>query len=463
MLSDDAGKLLDSYPEACAVVDPSGHIVAVNRAWVEFCAANDGAPSSYIGSNYFGVCEAATGDGVAMARPVAAGIRAVHAGTPEYRSEYPCHSPTERRWFELIVRPYESDKIKYALVLHRNVTARRIIQDEIAAARASADEMAALVATSTDAIISFDLSGRILSWNRAATEMYGYSPGEITGCSIEQLHPSDWPMTVGEYVDDIIAGDLVHFEMAGVTKSGVRKDIAVSAAPIRTADGEVVAISNIHRDITQDKRNAEHQRFITQELSHRTKNLLTVISAIERQTAAKATSIDEFHEQFSARISALLASHNLLVAADWEPVLFSDLARQQLEAFVGQGAHNVTIEGPAVRLNAELVQLVGMCFHELATNAAKYGVLRDTAGHLELRWRVGDQNGGQELLIEWTESGLDLPPTEAKLTGFGHAVVTKLIMQFASADVEYRVSPSGVYWSVSLPSNLFEVGDELAD
>ncbi len=102
---------------------------------------------------------------------------------------------------------------------------------------------------------------------------------------------------------------------------------------MREADGEVTAISNIHRDVTEQKRVLGHQAVIMRELSHRTRNLLAVILAIERQISKKATSVASFHERFEARIKALLGSNHLLTASGWGPVSLRDLVQRQLFAF----------------------------------------------------------------------------------------------------------------------------------
>jgi PAS domain S-box-containing protein len=187
------------------------------------------------------------------------------------------------RWFELFAGPLHLGSRHLVIVSHSNITSRRLQQDEVAASRMNASELAALVASSTDAIMSYDLDGRVLTWNRAASDLYGYTPDEAIGQSMEIIYPDDWPVRITEYRDRIISGEMTRFEVVRKTKSGALRDIAISASPVRDDSGAVVAIANFHRDITEQKATEERLRFITHELRHRTKNMLAIIGAIERK------------------------------------------------------------------------------------------------------------------------------------------------------------------------------------
>jgi PAS domain S-box-containing protein len=126
--------------------------------------------------------------------------------------------------------------------LYQRETARRV------------SEVAAIVESSDDAILSKDLTGRIRSWNRAATRIFGYSHDEIVGSSIlrlipEELHPEEKiilaKISAGERID--------HFETVRLTKNGQRLDVSISISPIRDESGTIVGASKILRDITGKK------------------------------------------------------------------------------------------------------------------------------------------------------------------------------------------------------------------
>lgn len=456
-LTRDQQALLDILPDACAVVGPDGTILAVNQFWKQFVEDNGGDRNSYyVGSNYITTCTAASGEGKALSSAVAKGLTDVLAAGDMFQCEYPCHSPTQRRWFEVFIRPFYIGDDRCAVVMHRNITIREEQKITIQAAKVVANELAALVATSTDPIISMDLDGRIVSWNHAAEELYGYQAQEIVGQSMELLYPSGWPMKISDYIDGIVTGELKHFEVVRRTKAGDLRDVAISAAPIRDAHGAVTAISNIHRDITEQKRQAQHQKTIAQELAHRTKNMLAVIMSIERQTAKRAGSVAEFHDQFSRRIQGLLASNELLIAGNWISVPLHDLVKSQVSTFADANSDRIEIEGPLVHLDAQAVQPLGMSFHELATNALKHGALTQPVGKLKVSWNMACKNGSQMLTLTWEETDLTIARVPDS-RGFGHVVLTTLAEQSFSTAVNYEIGTSGVLWSIDLPDTFYSL------
>jgi PAS domain-containing protein len=119
---------LDELPEEAAVVEGSGTIVAVNEAWRRFAEDNGASPGKVLeGANYLGVCEGAGGAQSEYARSFAEGLRSVLRGTQErFALEYPCHSPKEKRWFVGRVGRLADGDAPLALVVHENVTGRRV-------------------------------------------------------------------------------------------------------------------------------------------------------------------------------------------------------------------------------------------------------------------------------------------------------------------------------------------------
>jgi hypothetical protein len=115
---------LDELPEHTAIVDSSGAIVAVNRAWKRFAKDNEADLSKVSeGANYLDVCERSTGAQAQDARSFGEGLRSVLSGQEErFAMEYPCHSPTQRRWFVGRVRRFADGDSPMALIAHENVT-----------------------------------------------------------------------------------------------------------------------------------------------------------------------------------------------------------------------------------------------------------------------------------------------------------------------------------------------------
>ena len=132
--------VLDALAEHIAVLCPDGTIATVNRSWNQFCSCNGGDPALWgTGANYHEVCwRASRLSEDPDASRAHAGIRAVLNGeSPSFSMEYPCHSPTERRWFLLSATPLRdgSGTLLGAVVSHLNITRRRQLEDDLESAR----------------------------------------------------------------------------------------------------------------------------------------------------------------------------------------------------------------------------------------------------------------------------------------------------------------------------------------
>ncbi|GGK98115.1 sensor histidine kinase [Deinococcus radiotolerans] len=120
----------DALAASVAILDDRGVIVLVNEAWRRFAQANGG--DSGEGVNYLEICDATVGPDLEDAHQIARGIRAVLAGEETlFELEYPCHSPTEDRYFMARVTPFMQDSARYAVVAHENITRRKLAELEV--------------------------------------------------------------------------------------------------------------------------------------------------------------------------------------------------------------------------------------------------------------------------------------------------------------------------------------------
>ncbi|MDI1249201.1 MAG: PAS domain-containing protein [Lacunisphaera sp.] len=128
-----AQSTLDALSDHICVVDGTGSIIAVNRAWREFGAAN-GAPADlrWLGQNYLDICSGAIGPGRAQAAEFSAKLRTVLAGEADsLEMEYPCDSPAERRWFVARATRFTGEGARRAVISHENITARKQAEDDV--------------------------------------------------------------------------------------------------------------------------------------------------------------------------------------------------------------------------------------------------------------------------------------------------------------------------------------------
>lgn len=191
------------------------------------------------------------------------------------------------------------------------------------------------------------------------------------------------------------------------------------------------------------------------EVNHRSKNLLSVIQVIARQTCANDRV--DFADAFGHRLTALAQSQDLLVRNEWRTVSLGDLIRSQLGHFQPLIDTRIMVDGPEIGVNSGNAQTIGMAIHELATNAAKYGALLNDTGTVRIDWAIV----GEQFTIAWVERG-GPPVTAPSRTGFGSKVTVQIVQMSLSAEVQTLYPPEGFEWRLSCPANILaedEAGD----
>ena len=146
------------------------------------------------------------------------------------------------------------------------------------------------------------------------------------------------------------------------------------------------------------KNAADRGSILLGELQHRVRNMLLNVRALARRTLKSSASLEEFAEAFDARLMALARTQELLTQGSAVSIRLEDALRQELKAHGADGSR-VLLSGPDVRLPPKVVQALGMAFHELATNASKYGALRHDGAQLRVSWRTLPGEQADDVLI----------------------------------------------------------------
>lgn len=328
--------------------------------------------------------------------------------------------------------------------------------DEVRAAldraMAQSARLAAIVASSEDAIVSMTLDGRVETWNRGAEDLFGYSEAEMLGKRKTLIIPDGDIEEFEKHRTAILEGHSVRAETRRQRKDGSIVHVSLTAAPIRIPDGRIIAISSILHDISERKSAEEHREFLMRELAHRSKNQLAIVQSIASQTARHSgSSIDAFVASFRQRLQGVSASHDLLASHHWRTVRLSDLVGHQLRVFVAWPTDSITVEGPDVSLSPASAEAIGLALHELGTNSLKYGALSVPKGRVAITWSTSSHGSGpRELRLAWQETGG--PPVDTpSLRGFGTKVLERLVAQSVNGEARIEYRPEGLYWSLVCP------------
>jgi PAS domain S-box-containing protein len=305
--------------------------------------------------------------------------------------------------------------------------------------------LASIVESSDDAIYSVNLDGIITSWNKGAERLYGYPVQEAAGKPITTLIPSDRHDEEHAILALISRGEHVGpYETVRRCRRRGLVDISLTASPIKNGQGKIVGISKIARDITERKRNAALIAALAEEAEHRTRNVLATV-----QTAvylSRADTPEDLKRALEGRIQALANVHALFVQSRWTGAELSTLAKQELAPYCEYADARARIEGPQMLLQPNTAQIIAMTLHELATNAAKYGALSVTAGHVDFNWFLA---ANKRLVLRWCESGGPSVKAPAH-QGFGTRMIPRMIRDQLKGEVHLDWRGDGLVCEIAL-------------
>ena len=284
----------------------------------------------------------------------------------------------------------------------------------------------------------------------------------LIGKSLREVLPDIADQGLYELFDKVFAGGTPQLAegrriVLVPAEDGIAREayLDFSLNPIHDAGGAVTGIFVQGNDRTEHFLSLQRQRLLLDELNHRVKNTLATVQSIARQSfrdvdaaAAKAS--------FEARIMALSKTHDVLSERHWETIDLSAILEQELAVFE---AGRVEAAGPDVHLSPRAAIAFAMVFHELASNASKYGALSSQEGALHVAWKRPDSGPGGTLALEWRETGGPAAPRPLR-GGFGTRMLQRMIegeldgwldldlsdgglicrLEVAMSEVEYRAA-----------------------
>lgn len=334
-----------------------------------------------------------------------------------------------------------------------DITARRKALDDVARVTAAAEQQKqfyeALISSTPDLVYAFDRNYRLLFANRALLAMWDRTLDDSVGRSLVEIGYEPWHAEMHEReIDQVIA-----------TKLPIRGEVGFPHAtlgwrvydyiftPVLDSAGEVDWIAGTTRDITDRKRVEEHLQLLIHELNHRVKNTLATIQSIAAQTF-RGDADQAARAAFDSRLIALSEAHTILTRTNWEGAELKDIAERALAAFQSEGNYpeRIRIEGCEVQLRPQVALALAMAFHELASNAAKYGALSTVSGSIRLHWEREDDR----LRITWQEAG-GPPVATPSHRGFGSRLIEHGLARELKGEVRLDYQPDGVVCTIDIP------------
>jgi two-component sensor histidine kinase len=188
-------------------------------------------------------------------------------------------------------------------------------------------------------------------------------------------------------------------------------------------------------------------------LNHRVKNTLSTVQSIVWQALRNASDPEVIRESIESRLFALSRSHDLLTHENWEGAGLLDLIDAALEPFrvaTGRTEHFV-ITGENIRISPKAALALGIAFHELATNAVKYGAFSNEAGSVLISWTIEPTPKGNRLILRWQEKG-GPPVKRPSRKGFGSRVIERGLAHELEGTVRLDYAEDGVICTMNFPA-----------
>jgi len=432
--------LLEALPAAIYTTDAEGHITFFNKAAVDMAGR-----TPQVGDKWCVSWRLYRPDGSYLPHDQCPMAVALREDRPVRGEEAVAERPDGTR---VPFIPYptplhdDSGKLVGAVNMLMDISDRK-------KAEAYEERLASIVKSSDDAIISMDAQGVIQTWNKGAQRLFGYEAEEIIGKPVSALYPPDRREEELVILDRIKSGEHIEsYETMRLRKDGSRIDISLTVSPLRDRRGCVVGASKIARDVTERRRNEERRKLMVNELNHRVKNTLATVQSLAAQTF-RGENGNPARKRFESRLVALARAHDLLTRESWEGVDIQELLQEVINPLCVE-PQRVHASGPPLLLRPKLALALSMAFHELCTNAAKYGALTTDEGRIKIEWLVGGGARGHHLYMRWQEiAGPAVEPPSRK--GFGTRLLERALALELGGEVNLSFAPEGVIFTIEAP------------
>jgi PAS domain S-box-containing protein len=365
------------------------------------------------------------------------------------------HGKREDVWWTYSFGPIDEETaangIGGVLVVCNDVTDRHRAFEALAAS-----EERLRLALSAGVIGTWDWhvqSDRVFADERFFAEVYGVDPkqaeaGAPIGMFIQSVHADDRKRLERSINEALLSGADFSEEYRLVQADGSVRWVLAMGRAYRDDRGQAIRFPGATIDITERKQIEQHRDLLTNELSHRVKNMLTTVQAISDQTLRESSTMSEARSKLSTRLVAMSRAQDILMGKGLAGVEIESIIKTAIEPHAGEGGR-FRLQGPQIAVSPRSALSFSLALHELATNAAKYGALSAPDGRIEITWRIapGAENSFE---LTWAETG---GPTVAEPTrrGFGSRMIESVLTAELGTTASVRYAATGVVWRIAAP------------
>ena len=294
----------------------------------------------------------------------------------------------------------------------------------------------------------------IIFANDSFLSLTGYERDEVLGHSFNFLMAQGTDPKALALVEAAFEGSDDHSsEVRYRRKDGSEFWAALFISPVRDENGDVIQHFASFIDLTSHKEEQAQSRMLIDELNHRVKNTLTTVQSIVAQALRHSSDPEAIRESIESRLFALSRSHDLLTRENWESAGLRDVVDAALEPFgvVNGRSERFRVTGEDVRFSPKAALALGIAFHELATNAVKYGAFSGETGCVRIDWTIEPSPEGNRLILTWREEN-GPPVTPPSRKGFGSRVIERGLALELGGTAQLDYQPDGVTCTINIPA-----------
>ena len=443
--------MADSMPQIVWSTLPDGFADYYNARWYEFTGLPDGSMGSGLSAGVFYPDD--------LAQTYERWTHALKTGDP-YEAEYRLrHRSGVYRWVLARALPVRDSQ---GHITRWFGTCTDIHDTKIAADIARNVELRLTLALEAGKIgvWDYDVSNDVLTWDARVREVSGVAADEpvtFAGTFVSVVHPDDRDNVLDMLRHAIEDGTDIDTEFRLVPRDGGAPRWATINGRRIIGDDGSISICGTALDIDVLKRMADQRGLVAHELSHRIKNIFSVIAGLIGLSARTFPQSRDFADQLRARIMALSRAHDFVRPQSDDPAVDrveSSLHGMLAELFVPyalDGASRTRISGQDIQIDDRAATPFALVFHELATNAAKYGALAAPEGRVTLTSHINEDS----YMLVWKETGGEKDEDgqrdlEADI-GFGSTLIKLAVEAQLGGSFTRHWDPDGLRVEVSIP------------
>ena len=437
--------VFDALPLGVALIDPNGMPLIANEVFKRYVP--EIIPSR--DEKRYHLWEAYDGEGRRIEQRDYPGARALRGERVWPGQEVLFHGDFQRgpMWARVAALPIrdEAGEIVGATAVISDIDQEKRASDGLRDSEARftrASELARFGA------YTFDVAARRGTWSPSFWSMMGReNVSEISlETFLEFVHPDD-RRRVSDAVYAVISriGPYeAEYRLTGDDGAEIWvMDRGEATGPLDQKTGLAARTSGMVLDISERKRNEQHQTLLMNELNHRVKNTLATVQSMASQTLRTSPSLSEAKTRFEARLLSLSKAHDVLTREKWDSAPLADIVERAIFPYRGSTRHQFVLGGPDIRVPPQMALAFSMTLHELCTNAVKYGALSKDTGSVEIVWSLSGRVKSKPVLkLRWREKGG--PPVKPPATrGFGTKLIERSLASDLGGDVKMTFAKKG--------------------